>query len=572
MFGGLIGIRGWYPTVVGKRSIDESRLEWSEMPGRPVVFPLVADRISIGRLPTADVVLRHHQTSRQHAQIVHEGEAWVLADLKSTHGTFVNGSRIERHALRSGDRIRLGPEGVDLVFLIGPGAGTNSSGLLDSAELELSVRRLASVLPEESGAHSELEKISCLLDFHYFFGKTFSAEGTFYQILESALKISGGMRGFVMRKRGDRFEYSLGLDGSGRLLLEEDFRTSHSVVEQVARTGEPVFMTQGIRGDLAGQASIVAMNLRSVACLPLEAMSQESRTPTVRGILYLDSQAKMNALSGLDEKLLRRLAVEAGHVLEKLELIETLAERQRMEQELSIAEETQRALLPHVLPSLEPYRIRAFCRATRYLGGDFYDFIPTGDNELTGVLADVSGKGTPAALLSSFTLGALNMEFRTSAEPETVLNGVNKLLCEKTPMSKFVTLFLFQLDEQGRGRYINAGHNTAYVFRAASGDLEELTSGGTPLGMFPHSACQSSPLRVDPGDTLVVYSDGLTDAENRTGEQFGEEQLRALIRSSAPQGVEALEYVLLAALDRFTQDVAQTDDITFLLVENRRKS
>jgi serine phosphatase RsbU (regulator of sigma subunit) len=555
-----------------KPSAAQPRLEWSEMPGHPVVFPLGAERISIGRLPTADIVLRHFQTSRQHAQIVREGEAWMLADLKSTHGTFVNSSRIERHALRSGDHIRIGPEGVELIFLTGPDADTMSSGLLDSAELETSVRRLASVLPGESGAHSQLEKISCLLDIHYFFGKSFSSERTFHHILESALKISGGTRGFVMRKKGDRFEYSLGLDGSGRLLLEQDFRTSHSVVEQVALTGEPVFMTQGIRGELAAQVSIVAMNLRAVACLPLEAMSQESHAPTVRGILYLDSQAKMNALSGLDEKLLRRLAVEAGHVLEKLELVETLAERQRMEQELSIAEETQRALLPLVLPSLEPYRIRAFSRATRYLGGDFYDFIPTGVNELTGVLADVSGKGTPAALLSSFTLGALNMEFRTSAEPETVLNGVNKLLCEKTPMSKFVTLFLFQLDEQGRGRYINAGHNTAYLFRAESGELEELTSGGMPLGMFPHSACQSSPLRLGPGDTLVVYSDGLTDAENRVGEQFGEEQLRALIRSSAPQGVEALEYALLTALDRFTQDVAQTDDITFLLIENRRKS
>lgn len=172
-------------------------------------------------------------------------------------------------------------------------------------------------------------------------------------------------------------------------------------------------------------------------------------------------------------------------------------------------------MLPRVLPSLEPFRIRAFCRATRYLGGDFYDFIQTGDTELTGVLADVSGKGTPAELLSSCTLGALNMEFRSSAEPETVLNGFNKLLCEKTPMSKFVTLFLFQLDEQGCGRYINVGHNTAYLFRAASDEFEELTSGGMPLGMFPLPACQSAPLRLRPGDTLVVYTDGLTDAENR---------------------------------------------------------
>lgn len=494
----------------------------------------------------------------------------MLADLQSTHGTFVNGSRIERHALRSGDRIRLGREGVELLFLIGRGTDTKSSSLLESAELDFSVCRLASVLPGDSGAHSELEKISCLLDFHYSFGKAFSAEKTFHHILESALKISGAECGFVMRKQDGRFTYALGLDGSGRLLREADFRTSRSVVEEVTRTGEPVFMTQGIRGELAAQVSIVAMNLRAVACLPLEAMSQESDTTTVMGILYLDSKAYMHSLSGLDEKLLRRLAGEAGHVLEKLELVETLAERQRMEQELSVAEETQRTLLPLVLPSIEPYRIRAFSRATRYLGGDFYDFIPTATNELTGVLADVSGKGIPAALLSSFTLGALNMEFRNSDQPEVVLNSVNKLLCEKTPASRFVTLFLFQLDANGSGRYISAGHNTAYVFRAASGDLEDLISGGMPLGMFPSATCQPLPLRLGPGDMLVVYSDGLTDAENGAGEEFGDEQLCALIRSSASQGVEALESCLLAALDRFTQGVPQTDDITFLLVENRK--
>jgi len=123
------------------------------------------------------------------------------------------------------------------------------------------------------------------------------------------------------------------------------------------------------------------------------------------------------------------------------------------------------------------------------------------------------------------------------------------------------------MDARGLNR-----QSAIYLFRAASDELEELTSGGMPLGMFPLPACQSAPLRLCPGDTLVVYTDGLTDAENRAGEQFGEERLRALIRSSAPQGAEALENTLLAALDRFTQGVAQTDDITFLLVENRRKS
>jgi serine phosphatase RsbU (regulator of sigma subunit) len=346
-----------------------------------------------------------------------------------------------------------------------------------------------------------------------------------------------------------------------------DFKTSHSVVQQVERTGRPVFMTQGIQGELAEQASIVAMNLRAVACLPLEVISHESETVGVMGIVYLDSQKYMHSLSGLDEKVLTRLAVDAGRVLEKLELVETLAERQRIEQELAVAEETQRTLLPHDLPQFSPYRIRAFCRPTRQLGGDFYDFIPMGD-QLVGILGDVSGKGIPAALLSSLTLGALSMEFRSSTDPAAVLNGVNKLLCQKTPVNRFVTLFLIELGSSGKGQYISAGHNTAWLFRSRTRDLEDLPSCGIPLGMLPIASYQASPVAIDEGDILVIYSDGLTDAENPAGEEWGEERVRDLICATAPRGVDALERELLAALDRFTLGNAQTDDITFLLIQN----
>lgn len=523
----------------------------------------------IGRRSDADIVLSHRLASRQHAHIEREGDSWVLVDLQSTHGTFVNGERIERHRLKGRDRIRLGRDGVELVYRDDADTDLNtSSNLLESEGLDLSVRRLASVLPEETGPHSELEKISCLLDFHYSFGKAFSAEKTFHHILKSALQISGAERGFVLRNHGGGFEYALGLNGAGVTLSEADFRTSHSVVDQVTRTGQPVFMTQGIKGDLAAQESIVAMNLRAVACLPLEALSHESSAPAVMGILYLDSHKYMHSLSGLDEQLLRRLAGEAGNVLEKLELVETLAERQRIEQELAVAEETQRALLPRSLPSFEPFRLRAFCRPTRQLGGDFYDFIPVAGGELAGILADVSGKGIPAALLSSLTLGALNMEFRTSSHPDRVLNGVNKLLCQKTPVNRFVTLFLFQIDATGKGQYLSAGHNTCYLFRAATGEVEDLPSGGIPLGMFPFAVYEPNALELAPGDTLVIYSDGLTDAENLAGKEFGEETLRDLVRSTARQGADALESRLLSALDEFTQGAAQTDDITFLLIEN----
>ncbi len=562
---------------VEKFTPPSPRLQWSETPGEPLTLLLTGQRVLIGRRADADIVLNYPLTSRQHAQISREDGAWVLVDLQSTHGTFINGHRVERQPLRDRDAIRIGREGIEIVFRDSeprentPDEETTSGGLLQNAALDLSVRKLASVIPADSGVHSELEKVSCLLDFHYSFGKAFSAEKTFHHILKSALQISGAERGFVMRKEKGRFSYALGLDSSERTLREADFRTSHSVVEQVERTGRPVFMTQGIRGELAAHASIVEMNVRAVACLPLETLSHESATPGVRGIVYLDSQKYMHALTGMDEKLLTRLADDAGRVLEKLELVQTLAERQRMEQELAVAEQTQRMLLPGDLPLFEPYRMRAFCRPTRQLGGDFYDFIPVGD-QLVGILGDVSGKGIPAALLSSLTLGALNMEFGSSPDPAGVLDGVNRLLCRKTPPNRFVTLFLVQLDCTGKGRYISAGHNTAWLFRSRTGDLQDLPSGGLPLGMLPRTSYQAASVEITPGDILVVYSDGLTDAENPKGEEWGEQRVRELICATAPRGADALERELLAALNRFTLGSEQTDDITFLLIQNCRRA
>jgi len=558
-------------TLAASATSSFPRLEWSETPQRKESFVLRAQEITIGRRTGADIVLTQPLVSRLHASVVPEGETFVIVDHQSSHGTFVNGRRVDRKVLRSGDRIRLGELGIELVFLHEAGEpvsdATMVTSLFQEAAVERAARRLASILPEES-ASTELEKISCLLDFHYYFGKEFSAEKTFQHILKSALSISGAERAFVLRKERGAFAYAGGMDGAGNLLGQSDFRTSGTLVDRVVRDGRPVFMTQGIHGDLAGSESIVAMNLRAAACLPLEAMSNESEAAAIVGILYLDSRKHMHSLSGLDEKLLTRLAGEAGHVLEKLEMVVTLTEKRRIDQELTTAEETQRSLLPRSLPAYEPFRIRAFSRPTRQLGGDFYDFIAVPNGMLTGVLADVSGKGIPAALLASFTLGTLNMEFRSSPEAGVVLREVNKVLCEKTPAHRFVTLFLFQLDGSGNGHFISAGHNPAYLFRAATGDVEQLPSGGIPLGMFPFASYAPVTLQLNRGDVLVVYSDGLTEAENGAQQEFGEERLLSLVRSESPRGAEALESKVLSELDRFTQGAPQTDDITFLLIEN----
>jgi serine phosphatase RsbU (regulator of sigma subunit) len=248
--------------------------------------------------------------------------------------------------------------------------------------------------------------------------------------------------------------------------------------------------------------------------------------------------------------------------------LKTLEERKKSEQELALAQETQESLLPRSLPQFENFRIHAFNNPTRYVGGDFYDFLPLSSGEWVGVLADVSGKGMSAALLSSMVLGALSMEFHSRTQPQEVLNRVNRLLCEKSLPYQFVTLFLFLLSPQGVGQFISAGHTPAYLFRSATGKIEELGSNASVLGLFDDASYESCAFRLDKGDILVVYSDGLTDARNPQEEMFGEKRLLGIIRQEAPSGSQALDQKFLTAIEEFTQGIPQTDDITFVVVEN----
>jgi serine phosphatase RsbU (regulator of sigma subunit) len=268
----------------------------------------------------------------------------------------------------------------------------------------------------------------------------------------------------------------------------------------------------------------------------------------------------------------RLLHLETKETVRELEAsrevirLKTLDEQRRTEQELILAQQTQESLLPRVLPQFKNFHIHAFNNPTRYVGGDFYDFRQLSSGEWVGVLADVSGKGIVAALLSSMVLGALSMEFRAGTEPQEVLNRINQLLCEKSLPSQFVTLFLFVLGPDGSGQFISAGQNPAYLFRSATGEIENLASDAFFLGMFAFASYPSRAFHLHKGDILVVYSDGVTDAQNQQEEVFGEERLLKIIQQEAPSGSHALEEKLLKTIGEFTQGMPQADDITFVIV------
>jgi sigma-B regulation protein RsbU (phosphoserine phosphatase) len=539
------------------------QLYWVGEDGQENVLSLVAPEVLIGRKGDADVVLPNQHVSRHHAKLVRTEDGYFLQDLNSTHGTFVNENRVEQQLLKNGDRISLGKDRVDLHYVVGdvrrPQKKPDTTQIFDKSLMDLGV-----VFPSEV---SDLEKVLYVLDFQYKWETLFTPESAFQKILDSALKISGAERGFIMVREGAGFGYAAGMDGKGRALSQSHFKTSHSVVDDLVKTGTAIFMVEGLDHRFKERASIVAMNLRAVACLPLIGVPSEADTPSLLGILYLDSTKRMHSLSGLDEKILNKLAEEAGRVLERVEMIKSIEQRKKLELELTLAEETQRNLLPQTLPRVKNLNLHGFSKPTRYVGGDFYDFVELKSGGVVGVLADVSGKGISASLLSSMLLGCLQMQLRAQVPLHEALHRLNRFLCEKSSASRFVTMFLFTLDVEGRGKYISAGHNPTYMFRAATGDIEELESNNMIVGAFLSASFDTAPLQLNTGDVLVAYSDGLTEAENPQGEMLGEERVKSIIRAEAPLGSKHLETKLLETIQSFTMGRSQTDDITIIIVE-----
>jgi len=541
--------------------MNAPRLKWKAADGRSQEYLVAAPEIVIGRGGGADLLLPSLHVSRRHAKLVCEAGNYAIQDLESSYGTFVNGERIARSVLRHGDRIIFG-KGDEFHFYVDSAEQRQD---LDTTKIvQRSLVDLGKVLPSEA---SDLEKMLCVLNLQNEWNQVFTPENALNQILENALRISGAERAFIMTKDVEGFGYAAGMDGRNRKLSESQFRTSQSIVRNVVEKRHALFRVEGM-GEFAAQESIVGMNLRAVACLPLLGIRTGGDSSEILGILYLDSTKAMHSLSGLDEKILNKLAVEAGNVLERVEMMKSIEQRKTLERDLALAEETQRSLLPREIPKLEHLKLSAFCRPTRYVGGDFYDFqvMPAGD--LLFVIADVSGKGVAASVLSSMILGCLQLRLQDGDQPAAALNRLNRFLCTKSS-GKFATMFLCSIAPDGKGQYISAGHNPAFIYRAADGTIDELASTSLILGMFDFAMFEATPIELRPGDVLLAYSDGLTEAENVQEEMFGEDRVKEIIRREAPAGTDRLHDAVIASIAEFTRGRDQSDDITLVIAERR---
>jgi serine phosphatase RsbU (regulator of sigma subunit)/anti-sigma regulatory factor (Ser/Thr protein kinase) len=323
-----------------------------------------------------------------------------------------------------------------------------------------------------------------------------------------------------------------------------------------------------------GVVEIERVRLASPALEVLKAAGVKISVPLVSqgeliGLLNLGPRRSEQDYSTDDRRLLATLATQAAPALRVAQLAKQqqleARQRERMEQELRVARVIQETLLPREVPSLPGWHIAPFWQPARAVSGDFYDFIPYPDGKLGIVIADVTDKGVPAALVMATTRSILRSRIERLSSPGQVLAEVNDLLCPDIPPKMFVTCLYAVLDpSNGTFQYANAGHNLPYL--RTSGGLVELRARGMPLGLMPGMPYEEKEVGFSPGDTLLLSSDGLVEAHNAQREMFGFPRLKELM-AGRERGSSLVER-LMKELDAFTgPGYEQEDDITLLVIE-----
>jgi serine phosphatase RsbU (regulator of sigma subunit) len=356
----------------------------------------------------------------------------------------------------------------------------------------------------------------------------------------------------------------------------EGFSPSQTAV-RLAMQRQSSVITEDLNRDdanLQGAESIISQRLRAVVAIPLYAMSRVNSTESLiraergqfLGILYLDSR-RAAAFSKLDRQILDAIAIEAASILDNARLVERERGRQRLEQELSIAREIQQALLPCGIRDFPYLAIAGTNSPCLAVGGDYFDVFPLSNDRTAFLIADVSGKGLGAALLTTMLQGALS-GMKMGADPAEVFNHINRFLCEHSEVGRYATMFFGILDREGRLEFVNAGHPSPLCVRTGEVD-EPFTEGGFPVGLIPDTSYIASCVILRPGDTLVLYSDGVTEAMDPDEQMFGVSRLRELLLGQHETPLESLQKTILNAVRAFSRGANQADDITLLLARYR---
>jgi serine phosphatase RsbU (regulator of sigma subunit) len=499
---------------------------------------------TIGRSVDRHLTLNNAQVSREHAVINRDDEGLFIQDLASRHGTLVNGVKVERTRLHSGDQIQLGTPSATLLFL--DGGGQDSDGTARSF--------LNRVSGNASG--SDLEKLSLFLQAAQSFSNTRVLKEVLNTMVEYALRVTGAERGFVFL--GDsvahlKMESGRTKDGEA---LHDDSKISRSIVRDAAESGSEFIMGDATgRGWDMGRESIIAHELRSVIAIPLRRRNSGS----LLGLLYLDSRLVACNLSGVSKEILHVIATEAATLVENAAMLQAEQAAALMRKEMEIASSIQQRIIARELPQFDFARLAAKTMQCTEVGGDFYDVIPVNDG-FVAIVADVSGKGMSAALLASIIQGMLYAQVTTGASLVDMIHAVNAFLCARVSGEKYVTMAALRYCNGGDVELVNAGHCTPLMCHPG-GTVEAIPDGDVPVGLIQNATFHGIRFNMPVGARVVLISDGISEAENAEAEQFGDDEMaKHLI---VPDPIQQI----FSAVNAFCGGAPPHDDRTMLTID-----
>src|SRR6202171_4926030 len=549
-------------------AIDKTGIEVISPDNTRRFIPLTESPFCIGRGETGNQLqLVDSRISRQCAAIISEGDCFYVEDRGHRCGVFVNGEKCDRRVLKDGDVITFGLENSYEIIFRSLAADTSIQNILS----RIQVGSTAETSP--GGLH----KLNLLLEATMLLHFQLPLDSVLGTMLDHAISITDADRGLLLEPDSSgSLRVRLARGRGGVRLPTEGLAPSQTALRQALEQKSSVITEDLNLADLALQAaqSIVAQSLRAVIAIPLYAMATAVSRDSVRhserghflGVVYLDSR-RPTAFSELDRQILDALAVEAASILDNARLVERERQRQRLEQELNIARDIQQALLLRGFRDFPYLAITAVHTPCLAVGGDYFDVFPLSDDRTAILVADVSGKGLGAALLTTMLQGALS-GMTLGSDPVRVFNHINRFLCEHAEVGRYATMFFGILDCTGQLVFINAGHPSPLILRRD--DVTELlTEGSFPVGLIPEADYTAATINLQPSDTLILFTDGVTEAMDPGHQLFGDTRLREVLAGQHDMPLEDLQKTILNSVETFTRGASQSDDITVLLVRYR---
>ncbi len=515
--------------------------------------------------------LTDRRISRNCAAIVMEANHYYLEDRGQRRGMFINQEKVESRQLNDGDVITFGIEdSYQVIFRA-------AAGTSDEAIPQLLTRIDHMTGTDSTGGG--LQKLNMLLEATSLLHSQLPLDSVLAKMIDHAIAVTDADRGLLEEAEAGRAEnlrVRLARRSGGQRLPPESMTPSQTAIQLAMKQGSPVITEDLAQAEmnLQAAASIVAQGLRAVVVIPLYASSRAASEGTgvdVRrgvflGVLYLDSK-RPTAFTKLDRQILDALAADAASILDNARLVERERERQRLEQEIGIARDIQQALLPKNFkdyPHLAVLGVNFPCLS---VGGDYFDVFPLDEKRTAFLLADVSGKGLGAALLTTMLQGALS-GMTLGTDPARTFNHVNRFLCDHAEVGRYATMFFGILDEAGKLEFINAGHPSPILMRQGRAE-EAFTEGSFPVGLVPEAEFATATLQLEPNDTLFLFSDGVTEAMDPDEQLYGVPRLVGVLQGKTDLPLDEIQKTVLESVENFARGARQADDLTMLVVRYR---